>query len=343
MENKLLLLLGLYIKEKGTFRATKWIEEFPSPEEILKTTTAKPSELKALAEKEIERAKRLGAKILFFNEQSYPEELRFIPYPPPFIYLKGELSPRAKFAIVGSRKPTPYGKEVAKLFAQELAQAGFSLVSGLARGIDTIVHATTLKVGGHTIAVIGSGLDVIYPAENYELAQEIVHGGGAIISEFPFGTKPRRENFPRRNRLISGLSKGLLVIEAGEKSGTLITAKWAQEQGKEVFAIPGNIFSEQSKGTHLLLKEGAIPVSTPTEILEYYGITSNHPENTPEVTTLSSEEEEILSILSSYPMHLEELALKLNKPVSQLLPLLTQMEMEGLIESLPGKFFCKKG
>jgi DNA processing protein len=337
-----LLFLGLYLKEKGSFRASKWLEEFPKPEDILEKFRLKEKDLLTLAERELERAEKAGIKILFLKDPAFPEDLKLIPYPPLFLYVKGELNDLTKFAVVGSRKPSPYGKEVARYFAEILSKAGLCLVSGLARGIDTIVHRVCVEKGHATIAVLGSGLDVIYPAENKDLFKRIVETGGAIISEFPLGTKPKRENFPRRNRIISGLSKGILVIEAGERSGTLITARWAQEQGKEVFSIPGNIFSEQSKGTNFLLKEGAIPVTHPLEILHYLGLDSEKTlsEEKPDIE-ITEEEKTILEILSLGPTHFEELAEKTKLSPPLLLQILTELEFKNLIKSLPGKYFQK--
>ncbi len=340
MDEKL-TLLGLYLYEKGTFRSTKWLDEPLDVERYLHERKLKLSYLKDLAEKELERAKKLGLEILFIKDKAFPLELREIPYPPLFLYIKGHLSTSKNLAIVGSRKPTSYGKEVATLFARELSQAGLCLVSGLARGIDTIVHTLCVKQGEATIAVLGSGLDIVYPPENKKLFEEIPQKGGAVISEFPLGTKPKRENFPRRNRLISGLSSGVIIIEAGVHSGTLITAKWAQEQGKEVFAVPGNIFSEQSRGTHLLIKEGAIPVTHPKEVLEYLGVSlsTSSTKSSEDRIMLSPEEEKILSVLSTYPTPMEEILLRTGLPLNQLLSLLTDLELRNLIISLPGKLY----
>lgn len=334
-----LFFLGLYLLERERLQTPKWLEDFSSFESLKKKYSKEYESILSMGQRELERARKMGANILFYNEPAFPEELRNIPYPPLFVYVKGQIPGLPKFAIVGSRNPTPYGKEVAYYFAQELAKCGFVIVSGLARGIDTIAHRATLEAGGKTIAIMGSGLDIIYPSENKELADKIGSFGGALISEFPFGTKPRRENFPRRNRLISGLSQGILVVEASEKSGTFLTAKWAQEQGREVFAIPGSIFSEKSKGTHILIKEGAIPVSEPKEILDYYGI-KNLPKKTPSsVENLSEEEKYLWELLSPYPMHLEEIIHKSGKSPAQVLQILTQLEIEGKVKSLPGKFY----
>lgn len=335
-----LLFLGLYLKEKGSFRASKWIEEIPDCESLLEKLPVKERELINLAERELERAEKLGLTILYIKEPAFPEELKAIPYPPLFLYVKGTFSNWPRFAIVGSRKPSPYGKEVARLFAERLSEGGLCLVSGLARGIDTIVHRVCVERETPTIAVLGSGLDVIYPAENRDLFQKILEKGGLVISEFPLGTKPKRENFPRRNRIISGLSRGVLVIEAGEKSGTLITARWAQEQGKEVFSVPGSIFSEHSKGTNYLIKMGAIPVTEPSEILQFLGleVKKGLPDEKPQIE-VSEEERKILEILSFGPCHFEKLIEETRFSPHILLQILTELEFKNLIKSLPGKYF----
>lgn len=339
MEEKL-YLLGNYVRERGSLKVSKWIEEPTSLDKALWERKVKISELINLAERELERAEKLKIKILFIKDEDYPVELRKIPYPPPFLYVKGELSNSKKLALVGSRRPTSYGKEVASLFAKELSLAGLCLVSGLARGIDSIVHKVCVKLRRENYAILGSGLDVIYPPENRELYEKILEVGGAILSEFPLGTKPKKENFPRRNRLISGISLGVLIFEAGERSGTLITAKWAQEQGKDVFAIPGNIFSEQSKGTHLLIKEGAIPITNPYEILEYLGLSPNEKkEDIILKEALNADELKIVKLLSTYPTPLEEILEGTGMPLSQLLSLLTELELKNIVISLPGKFY----
>lgn len=334
------LFLGLYLKEGGSFKTSRWLEDFPDAEKFFEKFKIIEKELLNLAEEELKKAEKLGIQILFVKEKAFPEELKNIPYPPLFLYVKGHLSDLPKFAIVGSRKPSLYGREVANLFGDKLSEAGLCLVSGLARGIDTIVHKVCVDKKRPTIAVLGSGLDVIYPAENKDLFRKIIDTGGAVLSEFPLGTKPRRENFPRRNRIISGLAKGVLVIEAGERSGTIITARWAQEQGKEVFAIPGNIFSEQSKGTNFLIKQGAIPVTSPFEILNYLGLESKESPFKGEIQVeLSQEEKKILEFLSSGPLHFDELTEKTKLSPPYLLQILTELEFKNLVKGLPGKYF----
>jgi len=207
-----------------------------------------------------------------FENEAYPERLKNIYDPPLKLFVLGnkDLLRQKSIAIVGSREATEYGRNVALQFAKSLSENGINIISGLALGIDTYAHLGTLQLHsrGKTIAVLGSGLDEIYPKQNKELAKQIIQSGGCIITEFPFGTKPEKLNFPQRNRIISGLSEGILVVEASEQSGSLITADFALEQGKEVFAVPGNILNKTSVGTNNLIKQGAKLVTNYEEILE---------------------------------------------------------------------------
>lgn len=208
---------------------------------------------------------------LKINDKNYPLKLKNIIYPPKKLYYIGNINllNNKSIAIIGSRNCSEYGKNVAKNFAEKLSNEGITIISGLAKGIDTFAHIGTLKNKVNTIAVLGSGLDEIYPKENIELFKNISKGGGLIISEYPLGTKPLKQNFPARNRIISGISDGVLVVEAKLKSGTKITVDFALDQGKDVFVIPGSIYSENSEGTNELIKQGAIPVTDYKEILEY--------------------------------------------------------------------------
>jgi len=260
------------------------LEFFVSPKEILENTdrlTKFPGITQTLAEKiawvkkqadpfrELELAAKEHIRIVSIFDESYPTNLKNIFSPPILLYVKGKLLTRdvAGVAMVGSRRPTPYGRLTAERLSAELAGRGITVVSGMARGIDTATHKSALKAGGRTIAVLGSGLDIIYPAENRALAEQIA-SSGAVISEFPMGTRPLRKNFPRRNRVISGLSLGVVVVEAAQKSGSLITAGFALDQGREVFAVPGKIDSYASKGTHSLIKQGAKLVEDSEDIIE---------------------------------------------------------------------------
>ncbi|AEH23090.1 DNA protecting protein DprA [Thermodesulfobacterium geofontis OPF15] len=343
MEEKL-FWLGFYLKERNIFKTIKYFEEGIDIREIISFKKYSENEIIDLAKKEIERAKKENTKIYFIKDKEFPEKLKTISYAPLFLYVKGKLlKDKNLIAIIGSRKPTSYGKEVAYKFSKKLAENGVGIVSGFARGIDSISHKGTLDGNGYTIGVLGCGINIIYPAENRELFERIIKSGGAIISEFPFDTKPRKENFPMRNRIISGLCEGIVVIEAGKKSGTLITAKWALNQGREVFAIPGSIFSSQSEGTHYLIKEGANVITSPEEILAYFGWGEEKNLSREKIEVeLTEEEKEILSLLSSYPQHVEEIFAKVNKSPFEVLSILTELELKGLVENLPGKYIKLK-
>ncbi|HEY7535968.1 MAG TPA: DNA-processing protein DprA, partial [Thermodesulfobacteriota bacterium] len=220
------------------------------------------------ADEELSKIQKSDFKLLLLNDSSYPSNLFNIYNPPPFLYIKGGIIPQdcIAIAIVGTRTPDRYGRLVTELLAEELAVRGVTIVSGMARGIDSIAHMSALKKGGRTIAVLGSGLDVIYPSENKKLYEEISNRG-AVISEFPLSTPPESTNFPKRNRVISGLSLGVAIIQASDKSDSLITASLALEQNREVFAVPGNIGTKLSKGTNKLIKEGAKLVESVEDIL----------------------------------------------------------------------------
>ena len=340
-----LLWFGIFLKLRSVFKFIKLFETNSEPEALLDELKLKKDEVIHLAEAELKKLKKQGIKLLFRSQfKSY--SIGQISLAPVFLYVKGELNlEKPLVAIIGSRKPSPYGKEVAKSFSQKFVELGVGVVSGLARGIDSIAHKSVVNANGYTIAVLGSGLDVIYPAENKRLFDEILQKGGAIVSEFPLGTKPRKENFPMRNRIISGLSQGVLVVEAAQKSGTLITAKWALEQGKEVFAVPGNIFSPQSQGTHYLIKHGAIPVTSAEEVCEFLGIlkeetaSSSKPQ---QELQLSEEEKLVVDNLSAYPQHIEELSEKTQIPAFELLAIITELELKGIVETLPGKYIKLK-
>lgn len=313
---------------------------------------------------ELRLAEEHGVRLLARNDKDYPHNLKFIYDPPPVLYVKGELRPQdvLSMAIVGSRLCTYYGQTQAERFAGVLGHAGFTIVSGLARGIDTSAHSGALKAGARTIAVMGCGLARIYPRENVELAERISKGG-AIVSELPMLTPPDRANFPPRNRLISGLSLGVVVIEAGQRSGSLITAHWALEQGKEVFALPGQIDSPSSRGTHKLIKEGAKLVEDVSDILDELGplgeglaVKESTPEglgdtdgSQPSVSSLQSSgnrnlnpnEEKILSLLSSHPKTIDEITEASGLPTHVVSSHLTMLELKKLVKQLAGKRFVK--
>lgn len=277
-----------------------------------------------------------GNSILTLSDADYPRALLDCADPPSLIYLKGraEILNRQGLAIVGSRNPTPQGESDAFAFAQTLAAAGLSIVSGLALGIDAAAHRGALAGDGFTVAVIGTGADRIYPARNRELAHAICHRG-AIVSEFPLGTPPLPANFPRRNRLIAGLSQGCLVVEAAARSGSLITARLAADAGREVFAVPGSIHSPLSKGCHQLIRQGAKLVESAQDVLEELRLPA--PATTPGPTTIIvPESEALLRALGHDPCDIDTLAARACLTPDALLAMLLQLELEGHVASLPG-------
>jgi DNA processing protein len=217
--------------------------------------------------RELDRVRRLKADVVTWRDAAYPRLLAEIADPPPVLYVRGRLEDAQALAMVGTRRATIYGRDIAERLAADLARAGLTIVSGLARGIDTHAHRGALQGGGRTIAVLGHGIDTCYPPENRRLAEEIVERG-ALLSDYPVGTGPAGENFPPRNRIISGLSAGVLVVEAGEHSGALITSRYAAEQGRDAFAVPGPITSAASRGCHQLIQEGAKLVTSPEDVLQ---------------------------------------------------------------------------
>jgi len=284
-----------------------------------------------------------NVKLIKYTDPSYPDSLKNISDPPFLIYLRGELKKEDEkaVALVGTRRATAYGKIAAKKLARELARAGLTIVSGMARGIDTCAHEGALEEGGRTIAVLGCGVDIVYPPENNSLMKEII-GHGAVISEFSLGTKPFARNFPRRNRIISGLSRGVVVVEAPLKSGALITADFALEQGKEVFAVPGIITSPYSKGTNKLLKEGAKVVEDAADVLEEIGVSFSDIKISSFDNQLSFEEKIVLDELTAKPSHIDELIKKTGLPVGKIADILIKLQLKGMVKELPGKFFIKE-
>lgn len=309
-------------------------------------------ELKSVdVDKEIEEIKTRGIKIITYEDSSYPSYLKAILDPPPLLYILGEPLPQdGKFiAIVGSRRTTLYGRLVANSLARDLTRFGVTVVSGMARGIDTCAHRGALEGGGRTVAVLGSGLDVVYPSENVSLMKEIA-SRGTVISEFPLGTKPLKQNFPRRNRIIAGLSMGVVVVEAAARSGALITADYALENGREVFAVPGRVDTKFSQGTNNLIKEGAKVVTNTQDILEEFPNTftlrdesSNKGDTKGVQESLGEDESRVFELLDSHPTHVETITRKLGKPVPETVVALMGLEMKGLVRQLRGKMFIKAG
>ncbi len=292
-------------------------------------------------EKEFEKLEKEGIKIVTINDELYPQILREIHTAPALLYYKGQLEKDSlPIAIVGSRKVSIYGKQAASQFARELSQAGFIIISGMAFGTDSIAHRECLKLKNRTIAVLGGGINTnsIYPSSNRQIAEEIISEGGAIISEYPLGTPPLKQHFPARNRIISGLSLGVLVIEAAKSSGTLITAKFALEQNREVFAIPGNIYSMTSKGTNNLIKLGAKLVTKTEDILEELNLKSSiEIKKDREIIPDNKEEELILkNLYPDQPIHIDQLAKTIKMNVTAVSSLLTLMEIKGKVKNIGG-------
>jgi DNA processing protein len=271
------------------------------------------------------------------DEERYPRLLRHIANPPVVLYVRSELLAQddVSVAVVGTRSPTAYGRQVAQRLAGELAAKGVTIVSGLARGIDAEAHRAALAAGGRTIAVLGSGLDVMYPREHAGLAREIAKNG-AVLSDYPLGTKPDAVHFPARNRIVSGLSLGTVVIEAGDTSGALITARFAGEQGRDVFAVPGSIFSKQSFGVHRLIQDGAKLVAITQDVLDELnlGLVAHQLEMPVRAEPEDPVEAALLAALSMEPTHIDDVARSANLPVSQVSSVLTMMELKGLVRQV---------
>ncbi len=297
-------------------------------------TTSKPQQ-------ELEKLERLRIRVLTLKDKDYPDLLKELINAPPVLYIAGTFKKeedRFALGIVGTRKVSSYGRQVTEQFARELAEGKVTVVSGLAHGIDTIAHTATLDAGGRTLAVLASGLDTIYPADNLGLARRIVESGqGALVTEFPLGIKPDGRNFPARNRIISGLSQGILVTEAPKQSGALITANFALEQGREVFGVPNSIYSPGSVGVNKLIQDGAHLVTNVQDILmalnlflvpQHVEIQAALPDN--------SEERTLLALLSHDPRHVDEIIRDSGLPTTIVSPTLMVMELKGMIKQLGG-------
>jgi DNA processing protein len=297
---------------------------------------------------------RHQATLLTLADADYPRSLRWLADPPVVLYVRGRLLPSHQLAVavIGSRKPSPYGKMSAQRFSQSLAEHGYTVVSGLARGIDSLAHRGALQAGGQTLAVLGSGLNVVYPPENRHLYEQIC-SQGAVLSEFPLNTKPDRWNFPRRNRIISGLALGTLVIEAAANSGSLHTARHALDQGREVFAVPGRIHDSNSRGTNGLIKKGAKLVETIDDILDELpeavrtsarrvrDVETSF-ETEPVPADLSPQEAQVLALLSATETHIDAISETTQLPVHVVAGILLTLELRELVQQFPGKLFVRR-
>lgn len=362
------LLLWLTLKNApgvGNLLFKRLIDRFGEPERVL---AAAPEELgtvegigvrvaRSLSGRvpgreehaELEALTRTPYRVIVLTDVAYPRLLREIVDPPPLLYVHGELGTLTRaVALVGSRTPTRYGVTTTRRLAGELVEHGITVVSGMARGIDTEAHAGALDAGGRTVAVLGSGLNRIYPHENRDLFHRIARSG-AVVSEFPLDTPPEPHRFPARNRVISGLSLGTVVVEASRKSGSLITARLALEQGREVFAVPGNIQSFKSAGTHGLIRQGAALVESARDILEELAVALKteavreivrHEDLSGRLPGLSAPEIQVLRAIGPYPVHIDELGARAGMASAELAALLMRLELKGLIIQSPGKIFA---
>lgn len=288
-----------------------------------------------------DKIERQGISVLILPDDGYPRRLKELDQPPPVLFLSGDLTSEDEWAVavVGTRRVTAYGRQVAEEIAGTLARNGITVVSGLARGVDSISHRAALDAGGRTIAVLGSGLDRIYPPEHRKLAGQIIQSG-ALISDYPPGTPPEASNFPPRNRLISGLSLAVVIVEAGHTSGALITAAFAADQGRDVFAVPGNITAPGSKGTNRLIQDGAQPLLHPEEILEALELTMVAEQRTAR-TSLPADatEAQLFETLGREPLHIDEIRNLTEMPIEKVTATLALMELKGLVRQVGGMHY----
>ncbi|MDJ0780806.1 MAG: DNA-processing protein DprA [Desulfosarcinaceae bacterium] len=368
MENTLPWLTLKGVPGVGNLLFKRLLDRFGSPQAALAASQAELTSVAGIsariatairrqqtpdeARRELDLADHHGFKILTQTDPAFPKLLRQLPDPPPLLYVNGHLHPDAlHIAMVGSRSATRYGLEMAHAIAKALAEKGVGVVSGMARGIDGSAHEGALAAGGYTTAVLGSGLLQVYPREHRKLYERIATTG-AVISELPLNARPEGRHFPARNRIISGMAVGVIVVEAALKSGSLITARLAAEQNREVFAVPGSIRSRQSQGTHALIKQGASLVESAADVLDTFfpaaaaernltpareiGAASANPP-----TDLTSAEADLLSKLEPYPQHIDTLAALVSMPPGEIAATLLQLELKGLARQLPGNLFEK--
>jgi len=292
-------------------------------------------------EEYVEKVERSGVRILTWPDDEYPLHLIEIDQPPPVLYIRGSITIDDGWAvaIVGTRAVTPYGRQITDELATVLAQNGVSVVSGLARGVDAVAHNAAIKAGGRTLAILGSGVDKIYPPENRALAEKII-AQGAVISDYAPGTPPESANFPPRNRIISGLSMAIVVIEAGATSGALITAEFAAEQGRDVFAVPGSVYAPQSKGANRLLQNGAKVLLDPRDVLEALDLTRNiERREIRKVIPADAVEAALLVTLGTQPLHVDDIRNRTGLPIEKVSAALTMMELKGMVRQVGGMHY----
>ena len=348
----------------GNLLGKRLIDIFKTPQNVIQASAEKLLQVDGLTKRHVAAIKnhkipetvkaeldllaRKDYRIIPLTDPDFPRLLREIPDPPPYLYVSGRLdSSTSKIAVVGSRNATGYGLTTTKNLCAGLASLGITIVSGMARGIDTAAHEGAMAGGGKTIAVLGSGLERIYPAENTKLFHKISENG-AVVSEFTLLTEPEGHNFPLRNRIISGMSLGTVVVEATKKSGSLITARLAAEQNREVFAVPGSIQSFKSTGTHTLIKQGAKLVEHAQDIIEElvpFLEKNKSPKNKSlnefkgKTASLDADESRVFNALEPYPIHIDNLARKISMKPGKLSSILLKLELNGMVQQLPGKFF----
>lgn len=350
--------LGLKLVPEASSHLSKLFPFFGSAKKIWQASAKELVEVRGLSleiarkivaardkvnpEEELAKLREKQVRLITLKSAEYPLLLRQTYQPPPILFVRGKPLSDYSYclAIVGARKCSLYGRAVAEELAQELSGAGVTVASGLARGIDSVAHKGALRDKGSTVGVLGCGLDVVYPPENKRLYSEIAEFG-SLVSEYPLGTLPLPFNFPSRNRIISGISLGVVVVEAKERSGTLITADFALEEGKEVMAIPGSVKSSLSKGTHRLLKQGAALVENAADVLEVLGLEARVEGKDKSFAELSSKEQQIIDIVSAAPLHIDEIARAAQLDLAEVLATLTSLEMNGLVKADAGKKYLK--
>jgi DNA processing protein len=350
----------------GPVRLRKLLQVFNSPERVLAAKRTELRKVEGIGSEvadqisswesivdlaaELERVREFGANVITQESPSYPKSLREIHAPPIVLYVWGELLERDHHAlgIIGARRTTHYGTESAKKLAYQLAYAGLTVISGLARGIDTAAHQGALAAKGRTIAVVGSGLSKLYPPENRGLAEKIRSGNGAIVSEFSMEIEPDRQTFPMRNRIIAGWSHGILVVEAGLNSGALITASQALEQGRSVYAVPGHINAPSAMGSNRLIQQGAKLVMDASDVLDDLQILLPETKPSPEAAArplppLSKEERRVYDAIEASETAIDQIAAKCDLPSATVSSTLLRLELKRLVKQLPGKYFVKLG
>ncbi|MEN6371120.1 MAG: DNA-processing protein DprA [Armatimonadota bacterium] len=341
-------------------RATALVERFGSPEAVFSATETELRSVEGLTGRSLEKLlspepsdldrsldtlQEKNIRLISFQDKDYPANLQQIIDPPVVLFVRGELKEPDKFAIaiVGSRRASIYGRSMAERIAKDLSNRGLTVISGGARGIDAMAHKGSLAAGGRTVAVLGCGIDICYPTEHKELFDRVAENG-AVVSEFSPGTPPEGWRFPARNRIISGLSIGLLVIQAPASSGALITARYAQEQGRDIFVLPGNVDDVRNQGCHALIRDGATLVESADQIMEDLGIQAEDnikPQLTFEFESLTDEERKLVETLSLQAKHVDQIIQEAKLPAPQVIGMLTMLEMKGIVKRVPGNAYVR--